>query len=143
MALRVCRSCGLEAKTETELDLFVTNFPSRYGHSNLCKRCASTYLKQWASTKHGKIIRDQNTRKQAPRKLRFKDKIIRVLTPPRKNVCELCGKKYPEELKSQTHIHHEEYDPDNPLIHTKELCRSCHAKVHGFGILIRPRSVPK
>jgi len=61
----------------------------------------------------------------------FKGKRIGFDENPRSNVCSKCGKKYPEDLKQQTHIHHIKYDSKNPLAHTIELCGSCHGIAHG------------
>jgi hypothetical protein len=32
----------------------------------------------------------------------------------RRNVCLMCGKSYPRDLKNQTHLHHTRFDPENP-----------------------------
>lgn len=38
--LRKCRDCGLEAKTEGDLENFVKSDKSRLGRMNLCKLCS-------------------------------------------------------------------------------------------------------
>ena len=38
-ALRKCRDCGIEAKTEEELDGFVLDLLGKHGKQNLCKPC--------------------------------------------------------------------------------------------------------
>ncbi len=52
----------------------------------------------------------------------------------RKNVCSICGKSYPKDLKNQTHLHHRFLDPKNPAANTIEVCDdpddSCHNKLH-------------
>lgn len=45
-ALRTCRECGLEAHTEEELELFTSNPKSKYKKANICKKCASTKIKE-------------------------------------------------------------------------------------------------
>jgi hypothetical protein len=56
----------------------------------------------------------------------------------RRNVCSICGKSYPTELKNQTHLHHIRFDPANPAGNTVEVCddpgNSCHKMLHS-GIL--------
>lgn len=37
--LRKCSVCGLEAKSENDLDLFTLDKNSKYGRSNCCKEC--------------------------------------------------------------------------------------------------------
>jgi hypothetical protein len=49
---------------------------------------------------------------------------------PRVNVCRYCGKRYPEELKRQTSLHHLIYDDDDPLAYTVEVCGTCHRYAH-------------
>jgi hypothetical protein len=41
---------------------------------------------------------------------------------PRKGMCQPCGKT------GYTHLHHEQYDDNDILKHTIELCPGCHAK---------------
>ncbi len=48
---------------------------------------------------------------------------------PRLGVCSKCGARVGIECK-RTSLHHLEYDPDNPLNHTIELCNSCHRQTH-------------
>lgn len=53
----------------------------------------------------------------------------------RKNICTMCGKSYPTELKNQPHLHHTRFDPENPAANTVEVCDdpgdSCHNRLHG------------
>ena len=56
-------------------------------------------------------------------KIRFKDKRVNVGKNPRIGICSKCKKK------GLTHMHHEKYDPNNPLKYTKELCPKCHTKL--------------
>lgn len=39
-------------------------------------------------------------------------------------ICEICNKKL------GGHIHHDDYDEDDPLANTRLLCESCHADLH-------------
>lgn len=67
------------------------------------------------------------------RRIIFHDKRIQLKENPRTNICSKCGKKYPDDLREQTIMHHEEYDPNNVLAHTVELCRGCHISLHKKG----------
>jgi len=143
--LRVCRVCGLKAYTEDDLELFRQDKRAPYGHSTLCKKChreryrkGGIYGKQ--TLKRAKEYRRRNPDKIKklnerlnPLGIRFKSKWIYLGYNPRKNICSECGKKYPEELKIQIQLHHDKYDPKNPLAHTRELCASCHTKLHRLG----------
>ena len=62
--------------------------------------------------------------------INFLGTIIEIPEDARTGKCSLCGKSYPEDLIRQPSIHHIEYDPENPLANTVELCNSCHAKQH-------------
>jgi len=136
--LRKCRICGVEAHNEEELNAFMRGKNSLYGRDNLCRECSNKL-----SRKGGKYFeRVKLWRKNNPEIIkaqRKKSRVNRVLIlgkgvcfkeNPRTNVCSICGRRYPEELKRQTSIHHYKYDPENLLAHTVELCTSCHAKDH-------------
>ena len=43
--LRKCRDCGLEAYNEKDLEHFVKNKKSYYGHRNYCKKCFNSQLR--------------------------------------------------------------------------------------------------
>ncbi len=53
----------------------------------------------------------------------------------RRNVCSVCGRSYPKELRNQTHLHHMFVDPKSPAANTVEVCDdpgdSCHNRLHG------------
>lgn len=142
MTLRICNRCGLEAHTKEELELFAICKTAKHGRRNTCKACTSArYHKEggdpgyWAKTKIRIEGRDRTkqaewNRLNNPRHMRFKDKILLPRENPRKNICSICGRRYPEELKRQTTMHHDEYDEDNPTADTREMCNSCHSKWH-------------
>lgn len=48
----------------------------------------------------------------------------------RTGICRLCRKHYPEDLDGPTVLHHTEYEEDQPLAHTVELCNPCHTSLH-------------
>ena len=130
--LRICKICGLEAYTELDLEKFKKdNKRYLFGREPLCKSCENARFlkggKYWRVRKRGHENDD-------PRRIEFLGKRIRLEENPRTNICSECGRKYPEELKRQTVLHHTTYDSTNPLLHTIELCASCHVKRHGLGI---------
>jgi hypothetical protein len=59
---------------------------------------------------------------------------------PRKGICQKCHRKVGDDyvncfcqiaIVKETHIHHiGEYNPNDPLKDTIELCASCHRKEH-------------
>lgn len=133
MLLRKCCKCGLEAYNEKYLEYFCKDKRSSYGHKNLCKKCQNRMVRtRW------KPSRDRLNKKwnpinhpiNDPKAIEFLGKRIYLKENPRTNICSKCDRKYPEELKQQTCIHHEIYDPENILAHTTELCKSCHMKLH-------------
>ena len=57
------------------------------------------------------------------RRISFQDKRLVLPFKPRTGKCSACGKI------GKTHLHHEKYDPKDPLAHTVELCISCHMTI--------------
>jgi len=115
--LRKCKFCGLEAWEKEELGLFesASGIRGTHGKYNVCKPCYSeNYIKKETSL----------------RRMNFKNQIIRLNKNPRTNVCSTCGKSYPKELSTQTHLHHTKYDEADPLKYIIELCNSCHTTLH-------------
>jgi hypothetical protein len=78
----------------------------------LCSRCNNRYIEN--------PLRNPTSQK---RRVVFQDKRISLPENPRTGFCSRCGR-----VDLQTHMHHESYDPDNPLSGTIELCCSCHMK---------------
>jgi len=115
--LRKCKFCDLEAWDDGELVLFASASGIRgtHGKYNVCKQC---YYK--------KYIKKERTL----RRMSFRNKTINLNKNPRTNICSTCGKVYPKELSTQTHLHHIKYDETDPLKHTIELCNSCHVTLH-------------
>jgi hypothetical protein len=66
-------------------------------------------------------------RKEGTRKswVSYKGKTIPLRFEPRKGVCSHC-----EKIDEHTHLHHTQYDDNDPLAHIVELCHSCHMKQH-------------
>jgi hypothetical protein len=55
-------------------------------------------------------------------RIKFKGREIFIKNNPRKGIYQQCGKT------GYTHLHHEQYDDNDILKHTIELCPGCHAK---------------
>ena len=129
--LRKCIECGLEAHDIEDLEYFCKAEKSRYGYQNHCKKC---HNRRCRDPLKYRASRDRALKKwnkiNHPKQIGFLGKNILLKENPRTNVCTKCGHKYPEDLKQQTCMHHEKYDPENPLAHTVELCKSCHNRLH-------------
>jgi hypothetical protein len=85
----------------------------------LCNKCKMRYF--W------------NPRRKPQIWLTWRDKQIHMEYNPRTGFCSKCGKI------GQTHLHHTNYDSNNPLDNTIELCVSCHSK-QSWKILIEKRA---
>jgi len=118
--LRKCIHCGKEANSEKDLDLFERSPESLYGRANICWEC---YNKKYNIPRNP--INNKNLTS-------FRGRLQWNQVNPRTNACSECGKKYPDELKRQTHFHHDTYDPEHPLANTRELCASCHQRWHNL-----------
>ena len=57
----------------------------------------------------------------------YKNRNIHLDYEPRIGVCNWCRAVAPFDTK-MTHIHHEQYDDNNPSKHTIEICVECHRK---------------
>ena len=68
-------------------------------------------------------------RRNHHKRVGFKGRRVYLRENPRRGICSCCARER-QENEPQFHLHHEVYDSSNPLAHTKELCRSCHAKHH-------------
>lgn len=102
---KVCSRCG-SATTRMDRRLLKDNKIHTYEHWGyhkgrlVCANCFDHF--------HNK------------RKIRFKNKRIRLKENPRKGTCSRCKKV------RKTEMHHEKYDESDPLANTEELCSSCH-----------------
>ena len=70
--------------------------------------------------------------------IRFKHKSINLGINLLNGRCEECLK-----YVSMTHIHHDKYDWNDVLAHTRELCASCHLKFHRRNINLIEVNKPK
>ena len=84
--------------------------------------------KKWNPIRHARY---------GPRRNTFKGERIYHDENPRKGICEKCGRSIGDEyincdgqiaIIKRTHIHHIQYDENDPLANTIELCVSCHMK---------------
>jgi hypothetical protein len=119
-APRVCSACG---STKTN------NRWYRDGNSGYhCNRCQMklVYNPRWHPLTN-------------PRRIVFKGKQIyltEIKESLRKGICSLCGVRVGQfhpvtgHYCKQTHMHHLQYDPSNPLAHTIEVCIPCHKQEH-------------
>jgi len=108
----------------------VVNSSNWHNHDGYwyCNTCYMKYVRNPA-----KLYQEYN-KDYKSRRLLFRDTRLILDRNPRKGVCSRCGKKNGEifintkgrESIVQTHLHHTEYDPNDPLAHTVELCESCH-----------------
>lgn len=126
--LRKCRTCGLEANNEDELNLFKRSKSSSYGRDNECKQCDNNRYSN-AVTK-GSETRDKVLKQKRNNHFRFK---YGMTLEQRDNYilsvgkCEICGKGLNEKT---AHIDHS---------HTKHkhvrgvLCNNCNTGLGKFG----------
>jgi len=135
--LRKCRYCGKEAWTEEDLNLFLYHKNYKFHRRPYCKECHAKFQREGRyKESHLKACREwlkrnwEKHKSAMMKRITFKGQRIYLKNNPRKNICSICGKRYKIELSEQTHLHHDFYDESDPLNGTRELCRSCHKKIH-------------
>jgi hypothetical protein len=102
------------------------------------KEKRKAYHKQWVRQNPEKVreikkrYREQHrdrlkekAREAMKKKVWFNGKQINLGFNPRKGICEVCGA-----TNRRTEIHHFNYDSDDPLENTIELCHFCHSNLH-------------
>ena len=99
-----------------------------------CSNCKSTNTKKWIGSLcrkcYDKLIHHPlSSKKDNPRRIKFKDKRIHVKEIARNGICSFCGAVKGVDCK-KTQLHHFKYHDDDPLKDTIELCVSCHNKQH-------------
>lgn len=82
-----------------------------------------SYVKKYTMENKEKVAAYQHNYQL--QSIKFKGKSIHTDHIVRKGSCQNCGKT------GLTNMHHTQYDSNNPLAHTIELCISCHNKEHG------------
>jgi len=98
--------------------------------SVLCPKC---YFHLIYYPKNVKRYTRQNKLTHAkfgPRRLNYKGNLIYLPECPRTGTCFDCGRSVSEGEIKRTNLHHLEYDDNNPLDNTVELCVGCHRKRH-------------
>jgi len=126
--LLVCKDCGLKAYTlEKVQKKFVKHKRSPLGYCNWCKECQNVYRRKWRQDHPESREKDREYARryrETHHRILFKDARLQLAEDPRTGICFECG------FKGDTQIHHDVYDPSDPLAHTRELCKSCHTKEH-------------
>jgi hypothetical protein len=137
--LRKCNKCGLEAHTIDDLKKFAKEKSSKYERKNICHKCNKKLHPPKIETRQKWNRKYYLTHKQKcsqidknrnSRSFTFLGKQVTLSDNPRTNICSKCGRNYPKDLKKQTHLHHLEYDKNNKLDNTIELCTGCHLTLH-------------
>lgn len=88
------------------------------------KELQRKWYNEWAKRNPEKI--KAHNKKYQSKRYWFKGKRLLAKEDLRKGVCSKCGKK------GRTSLHHLEYDGNNPLYHTIEICQGCHIREHGY-----------
>lgn len=125
--LRICKRCEFKVWTTKDLEKFKKCNTSRYGRKNICLECHSKYNKEWRRKNPEKV--KLNNQYVIPRKITFNNKRVLLKKNPRTNICSVCNRSYPKDLKKQTTFHHWFYDSADILAGTIELCNSCHSRL--------------
>lgn len=86
-----------------------------------CNKCDCQVRKNTPGFQASVIRASQN-------KIRFYNERVKTPDNPRTGICSKCGAVKGIDCK-RTSIHHEQYDRNDPLSNTIELCNSCHAKI--------------
>lgn len=120
---RICPACD---STETMIDKH--NYEHWHKHDNdwLCHKCYMKYVMNPIHSPKWSAIRNPLN---APRRFNYKGKLAYLPKTPRKGICSQCGAVRGIDCK-RTSLHHQEYDDNDILAHTIELCNSCHTKHH-------------
>ena len=131
---RICYGCNSNTT-------YISKDNKKHWHPNkptnlfLCNKC---YFNHIINPIRNPIIRPFYKPLYKGHWLHYKDKILTLKHNPRKGICSRCNKKIgdiyidkngKERTIERTHIHHLEYNDNNVLENTVELCHSCHTKV--------------
>jgi len=97
------------------------------------KAVYSDYWKKWRedNPRYQETWREENPEKAYQyihNRILFKGKTVVLDHNPRTGTCSKCGAVIDGEKVKQTHIHHTEYNDNEVLAHTVELCASCHGR---------------
>jgi len=115
--MRLCYNCGYD-------NTYVyKNGRSQWHKRNnklYCHRCYNRIFINPINNPKNHII-------NSPKRIGYKGKQVYIEFNPRIGVCNLCRAVAGVDCKT-THMHHIEYNDDDPLKDTIELCASCHRK---------------
>ena len=112
---RSCYACGATTSNKNKhgSEYWYRNFPHK---DFLCHHC------------YNYILRKEYRLKNQQSRIVFKGKrVYHALKIIRIGICNLCRAVVGFDCK-RTNMHHEEYDNENVLKHTIEVCPSCHKK---------------
>lgn len=91
-----CKTCGVEAKCEEDLDLFVKyNGRHLYGRRNICKKCHNAKIK----------LSDRNIKRRCKYKGISVDEYV-IMFKEQDGKCKICGISEDKTSKSKLHIDH-------------------------------------
>jgi hypothetical protein len=136
--LRKCQYCGIEAKTESDLEKFTKAKRYLYGRRNICKPCFALMLRTGGKY-HEKHVNScanwigknkQRHNEVMSNRITFKGKRVYLKENPRKGICTDCGAVIAEKQTRQAPMHHEKYIEEKPDDCTVEICDSCHTRYH-------------
>lgn len=102
-------------------------------YKGLCYACGEDKPKQWIlnhGTPHALCYRCWMNLVYNKMKLYFKGNAVLIDHIPRIGVCTDCHRTVSSGDIKITHLHHIEYDENNPSANTIELCVRCHKKRH-------------
>lgn len=124
--LRQCRSCGLQANNEDDLELFQKSSAATHGRNNFCKACDN------ARSKTDKA-KDPEAWLKRKRDAQFKkmygfDSDTRQRIIAEHKYCDICGKEFDLDNNRSAHIDHS---------HSKKhvrgvLCNKCNTGLGKF-----------
>lgn len=117
-SLRKCNKCGLEAFSDSDLDLFSAHSQSKYGRQNLCKVCmakqqrekpssSNEYRREWHRKKRAESsdYNDKSYFSRAKKTYGITKKEYLIMYEDQQGNCKICGKNESEQ-KQRLHIDH-------------------------------------
>jgi 5-methylcytosine-specific restriction endonuclease McrA len=116
--LRKCNDCGLEAHSETDLELFTRKKNAKHGRALLCRKCSSArakthyennteYYQNWRNTKGKELhkkwrennkdkVKESKQRYQKSNPAKMREKTMRYKTRKKANTPDLCANELSE-----------------------------------------------
>ncbi len=133
---RFCYACGVD-RTRIKSGGYAGSFYDWFLNKDengeiihyLCAKCADRYIRRPKRKDYFDIKNVETHRIFGPKRINLQGKIrIQLDHNPRTGYCSLCLNNIYDGSCKKTDLHHIEYDLDNPLRYTIELCPSCHGK---------------